>query len=137
MVWIPQWLNTQTLKDFGSWLVDNVAADVIVGVIVGIILILISQISIKKWREKCDKKQIYDWLCGKTKHPMPYTVGSPFDTISWPSTEEISSAIDLTEERVHYICTIDKRIQRQEKSDLWPNQELEERWAVRKFVRDY
>jgi hypothetical protein len=67
---------------------------------------------------------------------MPNTVGSPFDTTSWPSTEEISSALDLSEERVHSIGTSDKRIQRQEKCDLWPNQELEERWAVRKFVRD-
>ena len=83
-----------------------------------------------------DKKGIYDWLYDKTKHLMPNTVGSPFDTTSWPSTEEISSALDLSEERVHSICTSDKRIQRQEKGDLWPNQELEERWAVRKFVRD-
>jgi len=82
-----------------------------------------------------DKKVIYDWLSDKTKHLMPNTVGSPFFTTSWPSTEEISSALDLTEERVYFICTSDKGIQRQEKSDLWPNQELEERWAVRKFVR--
>ena len=83
-----------------------------------------------------DKKEIYDWLYDKTKHLMPNTVGSPFDTTIWPSTEEISSALDLREERVHSICTSNKRIQRQEKGDLWPNQELEERWAVRKFVRD-
>ena len=82
-----------------------------------------------------DKKVIYDWLYDKTKYLRPNTVGSPFDTASWPSTEEISSALDLTEERVHFICTIDERIQRQEKGDLWPNQDLEERWAVRKFVR--
>ena len=82
-----------------------------------------------------DKKVIYDWLSDKTKHLMPNTVGSPFFTTSWPSTKEISSALDLTEERVYFICTSDKGIQRQEKSDLWPNQELEERWAVRKFVR--
>ncbi len=82
-----------------------------------------------------DKKVIYDWLSDKTKHLMPNTVGSPFFTTSWPSTKEISSALDLTEERVYFICTTDKGIQRQEKSDLWPNQELEERWAVRKFVR--
>ena len=90
----------------------------------------------KTRKEEHDKKRIYDWLCGKTKHLKPHTVGSPFDTISWPSTEEISSTIDLTEERVKYICTIDNRIQRQEENDLWPNQVLEEeRWAVRKFVR--
>jgi hypothetical protein len=83
-----------------------------------------------------DKKVIYDWLCDKTKHLEPNTVGSPHFTYSWPSTEEISSAIDLTEERVNYICTHHNGIQRQEKSDLWPNQELGERWAVRKFVRD-
>ena len=83
-----------------------------------------------------DKKKIYNWLYEKTKHLISHTVGFPSDTFDWPSTEEISSAIDLTEERVKYICTIYKNIQRQEKTDLWPNQELEERWAVRKFVRD-
>ena len=83
-----------------------------------------------------DKKEIYDWLYDKTKHFMPNKVGSHLDKTIWPSTKEISSALDLTEERVHSICTSDKRIQRQEKGDLWPNQESEERWAVRKFVRD-
>ena len=86
-----------------------------------------------------DKKEIYDWLYDKTKHLEHSTVGSQDLTYSWPSTEEISSAIDLPEERVEYICTIHKGIQKQEKDDPWPNQELEEkekRWAVRKFVRD-
>ena len=139
--------------------------EVIIGVIAGVITIIIGYYLIEKRRERRqikqeeenkqmerkeqeeanqrekleqerDKKRIYDWLYDKTKHLIPNTVGSPFDTITWPSTMEISSAIDLTEERVRYICTIDKRIQRQEKSDLWPNQELEERWTVRKFVRN-
>ncbi len=133
MVWILQWSDLESLK---NWLVDNVAADVIVGIVVLVIGSIIGSISLKKLGEIRDKKQIYDWLYDKTKHLIPYTVGSPFNTITWPSTVEISSAIDLTEKRVRYICTIDKRIQRQEKSDLWPNQELEERWAVRKFVRN-
>ena len=83
-----------------------------------------------------DKKEIYNWLYDKTKHLEPNKVGSPDDAYSWPSTEEISSAIDLTEERVNYICTLHNEIQRQQKGDLWNNRELEERWAVRKFVRD-
>jgi len=81
------------------------------------------------------KKRIYNWLYDKTQHLTPNSIGSPHFTSTWPSTEEISSALNLTEERVKYICTIHKGIQRQEKSDLWPNQTLEERWAVRKFVR--
>ncbi|NIA09354.1 MAG: hypothetical protein GWP10_06410 [Nitrospiraceae bacterium] len=82
------------------------------------------------------KKIIYNWLYDKTKHLEPNTVGSPYFTYSWPSTEEISSALDLTEERVKYICTDHNGIQRQEECDLWPNQTLEERWAIRKFVRE-
>ena len=116
-----------------AWGLDNVAG----GVIVGIILLILSAFSIKKTvSDTRDKNVIYDWLLGKTKHLIPNTVGSPFDTITWPSTVEISSAVDMTEERVRYICTIDKRIQRQEQSDTWPNQKLEERWAAREFVRD-
>ncbi len=131
MVWILQYLDSLTPKDILSWVVNNVAGEVIAG----IILIYVIAISVKKWCEIRDKKKIYNWLYKKTKHLRPYTVGSPELTNTWPSTEEISSAVDLTEERVNYICTIDKRIQRQEKSDLWPNQELEKRWAVREFVR--
>ena len=107
---------------------------IIISIIISIILWVIRMVH-QGYLQKRDKKVIYDWLSDKTKHLMPNTVGSPFDTTSWPSTEEISSALDLTEERVYFICTTDKGIQRQEKSDLWPNQELEERWAVRKFVR--
>ena len=86
-----------------------------------------------------DKKEIYDWLYDKTKHLEHCSVGSQDLAYSWPSTEEISSAIDLTEERVNYICTRHNGIQKQEKVDLWHNQKLEEtgkRWAVRKFVSD-
>lgn len=131
MVWILQWLDSLTLKDIFSWAVNNVAGEVIAG----IILLFVSFIIIKKWMERRDKTRIYNWLYDKTKHLKPFTVGSPELTDTWPTTVEISSAVDLTEERVHYICTIDNRIQRQEISDIWPNQDLEERWAVRKFVR--
>ena len=115
------------LSDYWQELSALAAIITIISVVIGMV---------HQWYlQKRDKKVIYDWLSDKTKHLMPNTVGSPFVTTSWPSTEEISSALDLTEERVYFICTTDKGIQRQEKSDLWPNQELEERWAVRKFVR--
>ena len=115
------------LSDYWQELSALAAIITIISVVIGMV---------HQWYlQKRDKKVIYDWLSDKTKHLMPNTVGSPFFTTSWPSTEEISSALDLTEERVYFICTSDKGIQRQEKSDLWPNQELEERWAVRKFVR--
>ena len=91
---------------------------------------------VKWYLERKHKNQIYKWLYDKTKHLEPFTVGSPYLTYFWPSTEEISSALDLTEERAKYTCTIHNKIQRQEKGDLWHNQTLEERWAVRKFVRE-
>ena len=93
-------------------------------------------LAVKWYLKRKHKKIIYNWLYDKTKHLEPNTVGSPYLTYSWPSTEEISSALDLTEERVKYICTIHNGIQRQEECDLWPNQTLEERWAIRKFVRE-
>ncbi|MCW3133800.1 MAG: hypothetical protein N2V78_05690 [Methanophagales archaeon] len=102
--------------------------------VVGGIMAVVGLI-IRQYLQRKHKKLIYNWLYDKTKHLKPITVGSPQFTYSWPSTEEISSALDLAEERVRYICTIHKGIQRQEKSDLWPNQTLEERWAIRKFVR--
>ena len=93
-------------------------------------------LAVKWYMKRKHKKIIYNWLYDETKHLEPNTVGSPYLTYSWPSTEEISSALDLTEERVKYICTIHNGIQRQEECDLWPNQTLEERWSIRKFVRE-
>ena len=75
MAQIPHWLNTQTLKDFGSWLVDNVAAGVIVGIVVLVIGSIIGSISLKKLWEIRDKKRIYKWLYNETKkfgHKSPY-----------------------------------------------------------------
>ena len=84
-------------------------------------------LAVKWYLKRKHKKIIYSWLYDKTKHLEPYTVGSPYLTYSWPSTEEISSALDLTEERVKYICTTHGGIPRQEECDLWHNQTLEER----------
>lgn len=98
--------------------------------------VVVAGFTVKWYLEGKHKKLIYDWLYDKTKHLEPNTVGSPYLTYSWPSTEEISSALDLTEERVKYICTIHNGIQRQEECDLWPNQTLEERWVIRKFARE-
>ena len=105
--------------------------------LVGGVVVMIG-FAVKWYLERKHKNLIYKWLYDKTKHLEPNAVGSPDLTYTWPSTEEISSAIDLTEERIKYICTTHNEIQRQEKSDLYSgnNQELEERWAVRKFVRD-
>jgi len=124
--------------EFIGWIIALIIEFVvwIIALIIAAIIPTIIPPIIRPWIIKGDKKEIYDWLYDKTKHLMPNKVGSHLDKTIWPSTKEISSALDLTEERVHSICTSDKRIQRQEKSDLWPNQELEERWAVRKFVRD-
>lgn len=98
--------------------------------------IVVAGLAVNWYLKMKHKKLIYNWLYDKTKHLEPVTSGSPYLTYSWPSTEEISSALDLTEERVKYICTIHNGIQRQEECDLWPNQTLEERWVIRKFVRE-
>jgi len=93
-------------------------------------------LAVKWYLKRKHKKIIYNWLYDTTKHLEHFTVGSQDLTYSWSSTEEISSALDLTEERVKYICTIHNGIQRQEECDLWHNQTLEERWVIRKFVRE-
>lgn len=130
MVSIPQWLNSLNLKGIVAWVVDNVAGELIAG----IILLSIGSISIKKWQEKRDKKRIYNWLYDETKENSRLTVGVPNDP-RWRSTREIARHNNLTVDRVSYICSIHKGILLVGEEDLWPNESLEEKWAIKEFVR--
>ena len=118
-------------------IVTTVVSDIITHVIIASAVLIFGVIKInKRLSEKRDKQLIYDFLYDKTKHLIRVTVGAPLITFTWPTTVDISAAVDITEERVHHLCTIDKRIQRQEQEDIWPEQEIAEpRWAVREFVR--
>ncbi len=132
MIWTPQWLISLNLKEIRTWLVDNVVSEVIVGVILIIVSILLNQKIITEWHHK---RRIYNWLYNETKGLgyHGYNVGTPNDP-RWFTTREIARHNNLTIERVNYICSIHKKIILMGKEDLWPNESLEEKWAIKEFV---
>jgi hypothetical protein len=137
MVWIPQWTDLEKLK---IWLVDNVAAGVIIGVVVGVILFSFSYFCIKRWQEIRDAKKIYNWLYNETKQFSGFTVGRPEDQ-RWCYTEKIAEGTNLSDERVRDICNeYGKKIAKMRKNDAWISEEdndtpLKEKWAIKEFVR--
>lgn len=80
------------------------------------------------------KRRVYNWLYQKTKRGKGLTVGSPINDPRWVSTAEIACYTNLTIDRVRYICSIHKKIRPKIEQDLWKNQPLEEKWAIREFV---
>lgn len=82
-----------------------------------------------------DKDRIYKWLLDATVSIAHHTVGAPCDTFVWKTPGEIAGVLDIPTDRVRDICMTDNRIQRQEYTDLWRNQRLDERWAARENVR--
>lgn len=79
------------------------------------------------------KKRVYNWLYERTKQYKGLTVGSPNDP-RWVSTIEIATFTNLTQDRIRYICSIHKKIRPKMEKDLWRNESLEEKWAIREFV---
>ena|SRR3990170_2497280 len=79
------------------------------------------------------KKRVYDWLHNRTKQHKGLTAGIPDDP-RWISTIEIASYTNLTKDRVRYICSIHKKIRPKLEKDLFPDEPLKEKWAIREFV---
>jgi hypothetical protein len=89
---------------------------------------------VKEWFiKRNDKNTVYNWLYQKTKSGKGLTVGSPNDP-RWVSTAEIACYTNLTMDRVRYICSIHEKIRPKMEKDLFPNEPLEEKWAIREFV---
>jgi len=91
------------------------------------------QLGREKWREKKHKDRTYAWLYKRTKQYKDLTAGTPDDP-RWRSTIEIASYTNLTQDRVRYICSIHKEIRPKMEKDLWPEESLKEKWAIREFV---
>jgi len=136
----------------------KVVNEVVIGLIlafVGFILgIVVSKYKWKKaeeakQREKLeqerDKERIYNWLYNETKDSQEISVGGYTNVNGrivdilidprWRSTEEIASSNGLTVERVNELCYINKGIELMTKKYILPNQPLEEKWAIKEFVR--
>lgn len=86
--------------------------------------------------EKKHKDRIYNWM-ERRVHQKGWNVGSPFkDELDspWVKTLEIADHTNLSLDRVRYICSIDKRLTPLTERDLFPNEPLVERWAIREDV---
>lgn len=93
---------------------------------------LLKECVMKEWH----KRRIYNWMHKRIQFKGE-TVGSPDRSrigSPWVSTIEIASHTNLPQDRVRYICSIHKKIRPLTETDLFPNEPLTERWAVREFV---
>lgn len=145
---IPQLINSIN----STRLVDNVWFPLFVGFILIVITCGLTIFFVERRRERRedqkdddvkqrdkfeleqDRERIYDWLYNETKAYQWSTVGEPNDR-RWRSTEDISNSNNLTDERVVFICRTHKKIRKMMEIDLWPKETLEEKWAIREFVR--
>ncbi len=87
----------------------------------------------EKLERERDKERIYNWLYNETKRQT-------YIPFKWCSTEEIADATDLTDERVRTLCPNEKIVKMREHDacrlgDPLPYAPLEERWAIKEFVR--
>lgn len=69
----------------------------------------------------------------RKKRSKGLTVSAPNDP-RWISIIEIASYINLTPDRVRYICSLHKEIRPMMEKELWSNKSLEEEWSIREFV---
>lgn len=92
-------------------IVEGVIVGAAGGAAAGLIILFIQYIKII-CIEHCHKKCVYEWLQKNTADEE----GKRFRT-----TRSVASWNNLTEDRVRYICSIDKRIYLStgEKEDLW------------------
>jgi len=112
---------------------DGIVIGIVGGALAGLTVWLV-QLLKEKVTIELDKKKVYDWLHDRTKQHKVLTVGSPDDP-RWISTIEIASYTSLTKDRVRYICGIHEKIRPKLEKDLWSGESLEEKWAIREFVR--
>ena len=94
---------------------------------------LIKEYAMTKWH----KRRIYNWL--HNRYQFKEGVGTTADIRSridspWVTTIEIAYHTNLPQDRVRYICSIHKKIRPLTERDLFPNEPLTERWALREFV---
>ena len=113
---------------------DGITVGAVGGFLAGL-TVWCSQLIKEKVMTELHKKRVYDWLIKKTLKGKGITVGSSVGDPRWVSTEEIACFTYLPKDRVRYICSIHKKIRCKLISDLWPNQSLEEMWAIREFVK--
>ena len=99
----------------------------------------------EKLEQERDKERIYNWLYNETKDSQEISVGGYtnvnghiVDTLidpRWRSTEEIASSNNLTVEQVKKLCYINKEIELMTKKYILPSEQIEEKWAIKEFVR--
>ena len=113
---------------------DGITVGAVGGFLAGL-TVWCSQLIKEKLITEIHKKRVYDWLYKKTLKGKGLTVGSPINDPRWISTEEIACFTYLPKDRVRYICSIHNKIRPKLESDLWENEPLGEKWAIREFVK--
>ncbi|MCD4846020.1 MAG: hypothetical protein K8R25_16195 [Methanosarcinales archaeon] len=98
----------------------------------------------EKLEQEGDKERIYNWLYNETKDSQEITIGGYtnvdghiVDTLidpRWRSTKEIASSNNLTVERVKELCYINEKLKLMTEKYILPNEQLEEKWAIKEFV---
>ncbi len=112
---------------------DGIAVGAVGGFLAGF-TVWCSQLIKERLMEENHKKRVYNWLYENTKKGKGLTVGSPINDPRWVPTEEIACFTFLPKERVRYICSIHKEIRPKINRDLFPQEPLEEKWAIREFI---
>jgi hypothetical protein len=112
---------------------DGITVGAVGGFLAGL-TVWIAQLAKQLAVTETHKRRVYNWLYERTKKGKGLTVGSQINDPRWVSTLEIASFTNLTPERVRYICSIHKKIRPKIESDLWKDERLEEKWAIREFV---
>ena len=113
---------------------DGITVGAVGGAIAGL-TVWFFQWARKKISLEWDKRKVYNWLYEKTKKGKGLTIGSPINDPRWISTDVIACYTYLPKERIRYICSIHKKIRAKMESDLWKNEKLDEKWAIREFVK--
>jgi len=89
----------------------------------------------EKSKEEDDKERIYNWLYNETKKLGHSLLGEP-NNPRWISTIDIARHTHLPIDRVKEICIKHEKIILMGKEDLWPHETLEEKWAIKEFVKN-
>ncbi len=114
---------------------DGIVVGAVGGTFAGL-AVWLAQLGKEYVLEKRHKNRIYNWMKRRV-HQKGWTAGSPFrDGLDspWVKTLEIADHTNLLSDRVRYICSIDKRITPLTERELFPNEPLQERWAIREDV---
>lgn len=88
----------------------------------------------EKLEQERDKERIYNWLYNETRAHKEFTVGRLNDP-RWRSTKDISSFNNLNINLIRDICCNNEKIILMGNKDIWLDERLEEKWAIKEFVR--